>query len=137
MKKELLKDIIGWGVALWAFGYLLGMLLYPIIPTPIIGWVIMPIGIFVTLFILLKKVHEDSLQDYFAIAVGWTLLAITFDYLFLVKIYSAPEEYYKFDVYLYYTLTFILPFVAFWYKKATSNVTKENSLDTHDTQKQI
>lgn len=42
----------------------------------------------------------------------WTLIAIIFDYFFLVKLLKPADGYYKLDVYLYYSLTFILPVVA-------------------------
>jgi hypothetical protein len=34
-----------------------------------------------------------------------------FDYIFLVRFLNATN-YYKFDVYLYYTLTFVLPVIV-------------------------
>lgn len=77
----------------------------------------MPIGTAITLWVLIKKVKADSLQYYLLLAVIWTLLAIVFDYFFLVKVFKPADGYYKLDVYLYYVLTFVLPLVIGWNKK--------------------
>ncbi len=87
------------------------------VPTTILGWIIMPIGTAITLWVLIKKVKADSLQYYLLLAVIWTLLAIVFDYFFLVKVFKPADGYYKLDVYLYYVLTFVLPLVIGWNKK--------------------
>ena len=78
----------------------------------------MPVGIVLTLWVLLKKVKGNSLKYYLLLAVIWTLIAIVFDYFFLVKAFKPADGYYKLDVYLYYALTFILPLFAGWRKKA-------------------
>lgn len=116
-KRYFYKDAFGWGVILWLIGYALGMALFPIVPTSAIGWIIMPIGIVITLWVLLKKVKSGSFQYYFTLAVVWTLIAVIFDYLFLVKALKPADGYYKLDVYLYYVLTFVLPLAVFWGKK--------------------
>lgn len=83
-----------------------------IAPVPVIGWVILPIGTVIALFVLFKKIKSSSLNYYLLIAVLWTLIAITFDYFLLVKLFNPPDGYYKFDVYLYYALTFSLPLIV-------------------------
>jgi len=45
------------------------------------------------------------------------LIAVIFDYLFLVKMFKPTDGYYKLDVYLYYILTFLLPLIVGWRKK--------------------
>lgn len=55
MDKQLLKDALGWGFVLWLIGYALGFVVFFIVPPSVIGWVIMPIGIIITLWVLLKK----------------------------------------------------------------------------------
>jgi len=117
MKKQLLRDALGWGFVLWLIGYGLGMILFSLVPVSIIGWIIMPIGTIITLWVLLKKVKGDSLKYYFLVALVWALIAVVFDYFFLVKAFSPADGYYKLDVYLYYALTFALPLVVGWYKK--------------------
>jgi hypothetical protein len=114
MNKQLLKDSLGWGFALWLIGYILGIALFPIVPPSFLGWVIMPIGIIITLWVLLTRVKGSSLQYYLTLAVVWTMIAVVFDYLFIVKAFKPADGYYKPDVYLYYALTFILPLLIGW-----------------------
>ncbi len=122
MKKQLIKDGLIWGVILWLFGYILGILLFAFVPHSLIGWFIMPFGILVSLFILLKKINGKTLQYFLKIAIIWTLIAIIFDYLFLVLIFKPADGYYKLDVYLYYALMFVLPLLVGW-KKTIINST--------------
>lgn len=117
MNRQILKDTLGWGILLWLIGYVLGIILFMIVPPTILGWIIMPIGTIVTLWVLIKKVKADSFQYYLLMAVIWTLLAVVFDYFFLVKVFKPADGYYKLDVYLYYVLTFILPLIVGWNKK--------------------
>ena len=118
MNGQLLKDTLGWGFLLWLIGYVLGIILFMIVPPSILGWIIMPVGIVITLWVLLKKIKTNSLRYYLLLAIIWTLIAIAFDYFFLVKVFKPAGGYYKLDVYLYYTLTFALPLFVGWRKKA-------------------
>jgi hypothetical protein len=115
--KQLLKDSLGWGFILWLIGYVLGIILFFVFPPSLIGWVIMPIGILITFWILLKKVKGNTFQYYVFLAVAWTLMAVVLDYLFIVKAFKPADGYYKLDVYLYYALTFIIPLTIGWWKK--------------------
>lgn len=117
MNKQLLKDTLGWGILLWLIGYVLGIILFMIMPPSMIGWIIMPLGTIITLWVLIKKVKANSLQYYLMLAIVWTLLAVVFDYFFLVKVFKPADGYYKLDVYLYYILTFVLPLIIGWRKK--------------------
>ncbi|MFA5129989.1 MAG: hypothetical protein WC477_03650 [Patescibacteria group bacterium] len=121
MSKQLLKDALGWGIGLWLIGYVLGFVLFFAVPPGMIGWVIMPIGVLMTLWVLFKKVKGDSIKYYATIAVAWTAIAIVFDYFFLVQMFKPADGYYKLDVYLYYILTFILPLIVGWRKSKSSN----------------
>jgi len=112
---------LGWGFLLWLTGYVLGIILFMIVPPTILGWIIMPIGTIVTIWVLLKKIKGNSLAYYFSLAVIWTLIAIVFDYLFLVKVFKPADGYYKLDVYLYYVLTFVLPLIIGWSKRHKEN----------------
>ena len=116
MNKQLLKDTLGWGFVLWMIGYVLGIILFMIVPSSLLGWIIMPIGTIITLWVLFKKVNGNSLRYYLFLAISWTLIAIIFDYFFLVKAFKPADGYYKLDVYLYYSLTFILPLFVWWRK---------------------
>jgi hypothetical protein len=116
MNRHLLKDTLGWGFVLWFIGYVLGILLFAVLPISVLGWIIMPIGVAITLWVLLKRVNNDSLQYYAIIAMAWTSIAIISDYIFLVKAFKPADGYYKVDVYIYYALTFVLPLLVGWRK---------------------
>jgi uncharacterized protein (DUF433 family) len=116
MMKRLCKDALGWGTILWLIGYVLGMLLFAVVPPALIGWIILPIGTAITLWVLLRKVKGTSFPYYLFLAAAWTLIAAILDYLLIVKALKPADGYYKLDVYLYYILTFVLPIVVGWYK---------------------
>ena len=117
MNKQLLKDGIGWGFVLWLIGYVLGIIFFMVAPPSMVGWIIMPIGTIITLWVLSKKIKGSQLRHYLLISITWTLIAIVFDYFFLVKLFKPADGYYKLDVYLYYALTFVLPLVVGLNKK--------------------
>lgn len=126
MNKQLYKDAFGWGFILWLIGYAFGMMLFPLVPLSMIGWIIMPIGTIITLWVLLKKIKADSFKYYVVIAVVWTLIAVVFDYFFLVKAFKPADGYYKLDVYLYYALILGLPILVGWRKqKSCANISKQ------------
>lgn len=116
MNKQFLKDAFGWGFILWLIGYGLGILFFTLIPPSMIGWIITPIGVAITLWVLFKKIKGDSFGYYARVAAVWVLIAIIFDYLFIVKAFKPEDGYYKLDVYLYYALTLALPLVVGWRK---------------------
>lgn len=116
MNKQLLKDSLGWGLVLWLIGYALGIVLVFVIPTSIVGWIIMPIGVLITLWVLLTRVKGAPFTHFVVIAVVWTMIAILFDYLFIVQAFKPADGYYKLDVYLYYALTLIFPLFIGWRK---------------------
>lgn len=119
MDNKLIKDGLIWGFVLWLTGYILGILLFPFVPNAFIGWVIMPVGISLSLFVLFKKIKSHPMPHYFKIAVIWTVIAVILDYLLLVKLFKPADGYYKADVYLYYLLTFLLPLIVGWLRKET------------------
>lgn len=67
MTKQFLKDALGWGFGLWFIGYVLGIILFAVVPPSMIGWVITPFGIIVTLWVLFKKVKAETSGYY----LGW------------------------------------------------------------------
>ena len=117
VNKQFYKDAFGWGFILWLIGYALGMILFLIAPVYMIGWIIMPIGTVLTLWILFKKVKGNTFRYYALMAFVWGIIAIVFDYFFLVKAFKPIGGYYKLDVYLYYALILLLPLVVGWKKK--------------------
>lgn len=110
------KEIFIWGFVLWLIGYLLGIVLFAFVPQSLLGWTIMPIGVIITLWVLVKKVKVETFRDYVLLAGVWAIIAIVFDYFFLVKVFNPVDGYYKLDVYVYYILTFTLPLVVGWKK---------------------
>lgn len=115
--KSFLKDTFGWGFVLWLFGYILGFVLFFVVSASVLGWVLMPFGVALTLWVLYKKVSIDSFSQRIALSLVWTLLAVGLDYLFIVKALHPTDGYYKLDVYVYYALTFILPLAVGALKK--------------------
>jgi len=108
--RQFYKDTFGWGFILWLIGYILGIILFMFMPSASIGWIIAPFATLFTLWILIKKIKSSSLQYYFVIAIIWTTLAVALDYFLLVKVFNPADGYYKLDVYIYYALTFLLPY---------------------------
>ena len=119
MNKQLIKDTLGWGFLLWLIGYILGIIFFMIVSPSMVGWIIMPIGTIITLWVLWEKIHSRTFQYYILLAIVWTFIAILSDYFFLVKLFKPADGYYKLDVYLYYSLTFILPLLVGWRKNMT------------------
>jgi hypothetical protein len=117
MNRQFYKDALGWGFILWLIGYALGIILFSSVPLSMIGWIILPIGTTITLWVLFRKVTSQAFQYYLFLAVSWTLIAVVFDYFFLVKVFKPTDGYYKLDVYLYYILTFVLPLIVGWRKQ--------------------
>jgi len=110
--KKFIKDAVGWGVGLWFVGWVLGIILFMAVPANLIGWVISPIGILITLWVLIKKIDGPNMAYYLKIAIVWTAIAVVFDYLFLVLLFKPAGGYYKLDVYFYYATTFALPLLV-------------------------
>jgi hypothetical protein len=115
--RQFLKDTIGWGVTLWAIGYILGIIFFFVLPPSMIGWAIMPIGLLITLWVLFRYVNGDTFRYFAIVAVVWTAIAMLLDYIFIVMLLSPADGYYKLDVYLYYLLTFASPLVVGWWKQ--------------------
>ena len=112
MGRFLIRDVLGFGLGLWLFGYLVGVVLFAFVPPAQIGWWVTPFGLAATLLTLWKWVDVASLGSGAALGLGWVAVAMSGDRLFIVKLLRPPDGYYKFDVYLYYVLTFALPIAA-------------------------
>ena len=116
-----MKSTFSWGFVLWLIGYVLGIVLIAFVPVAMLGWVIMPIGAAITIWVVLKKIERDSFTCYIGLAVIWTLMAAVLDYIFIVKAFKPADGYYKPDVYLYYALTLIIPIAVGYYKMKGAN----------------
>lgn len=116
-KRQIFSNTICWGFILWLFGYAFGFVFFPFVPKETIGWYILPFGVSFTLWVLFNKIKRDKFGCYFGLGLIWVLIAVSFDYLFIVKLLNS-SDYYKTDVYTYYLLTFILPIIVGVYKKS-------------------
>lgn len=112
MNTRFMKD------ALWVIGYALGIVLFALVPVSVIGWIITPFGMAITLWVAFKKVKGDTLRYFVLVGLVWLLIAIVGDYVFIVKAFKPADGYYKLDVYLYYALTLAIPLVAGWRRDA-------------------
>ena len=119
MSNVFVRDMLGWGLLLWLFGYLLGFAFCGFVTPAFIGWYVMPLGIAATCFILWKRVRIASMSNAVLLGVGWSVIAIVCDYFFIVKLLNPPDGYYKLYVYVYYILTFALPVTATWLRRQT------------------
>lgn len=119
MSSGFVRMALLWGAFLWLVGYVLGILFFSLLPSAYIGWVIMPIGILITLWVLVTKIRLSSLQQYLFLGIVWVAIAILGDYFFIVKLFHPENGYYDLDVYLYYLLTLLLPLlVGVWKTKS-------------------
>jgi len=122
MLKTIIKDTVGFGLLLWIVGYVLGIVLFFLVPSSQIGWYILPIGLVFSLWILFRKIRRVALGYSMLIAVIWTLIAVVLDYFFIFLALHPVDGYYKLDVYLYYLLTFCIPFFVFLAKKLNRHI---------------
>lgn len=114
-KMKTFLNTVFWGFVLWLFGYILGFVFFFLVPKNILGWCVMPFGIAITLWALLRKIKREEFGCYFGLGLIWTVMAVVLDYIFIVKMLKSAD-YYKADVYVYYALTFLLPLTVGWYK---------------------
>lgn len=122
MTKKLLIDGLGWGVGLWVFGYVLGFIFFALVPVAYIGWFITPIATAVTVYVIWYYLRGSSLWYYFGVGVVWTIVAVVLDYLFIVLLLAPADGYYKFDVFLYYSLTLTLPAIVCFIRGRVLNI---------------
>jgi hypothetical protein len=108
--KQWIKDTAGLGTALWLMGYLASLVLFFSPYAGIMGWILLVIFTPVTLVIVwwwFSRRELLPLQYYVKVGVAWVLIAVVLDYLFIVLMFQAA--YYGTDVFLYYTVTFLIP----------------------------
>jgi hypothetical protein len=107
--KKKFIDTVGTGAVLWAIGYALGMVLFAFVHVAIIGWIIIPIMVPITAYASFWRLKTaKSISYILVVATAWTVVAVAFDYAFLVSAFNV-QNYYDFDVMIYYALTFLLP----------------------------
>ena len=112
MSTSLAKELFGWGFLLWLVGYLLGIVLIAFVPSSAIGWLILPIGVCLTWWVLTRRIPRRRPAHYVLIGIVWMAIAIVLDYFLIVRAFHPADGYYKLDVYVYYLLTLGLPIVV-------------------------
>lgn len=117
MNRFYVRDVLGWGFLLWLIGYILGFAFFVIVPTQQIGWFVMPVGIAITMWVLRKKIKLTSMKKALMLGVGWSIIAIVCDFLFMVLPMSLATSYYKLDVFIYYIVTCALPMIVLKWKR--------------------
>jgi hypothetical protein len=113
---EKLKSTFVWGFILWLVGYLAGVALFFVIPKDYIGWVITPLAVLLTVWVLIKKIKRPEYKCYFGLGLIWTAMAVVLDFIFMVLLLNTGKSYYKPDVFIYYILTFSLPLIVGYWK---------------------
>jgi hypothetical protein len=115
LTKKMLVDAPLLGFLVWLMGYLAGMVLYFLVPADALGWVLFAMFTPITILICYRRFSKRSEKhSYYALVAGvWLVMAIVFDYVFLVSLLNA-QSYYKLDVYVYYASTFLIPFLVGW-----------------------
>jgi hypothetical protein len=113
-KAKIINSLL-WGLGLWLIGYLAGIVLFFIVPKDYIGWVLTPLATLFTLWVLFKKIKRPEFTCYIGLGFVWTIMAVVLDYIFMVSLLKTGNSYYKLDVFLYYSLTLLLPIaVGYW-----------------------
>ena len=107
-----MTDYVFLGIAIWLLGYFASIALYFVVPADFLGWILFAIFTPVTAFICFLRFNKrkESLAYYQLLALTWVVIALVFDYLFIVKLLGAIG-YYKIDVVVYYVFTFLIPLV--------------------------
>jgi hypothetical protein len=109
--EQLLRDTLGMGVLLWLAGYLVSMAVYfSPLSYAIWGRVVLVLYIPAAAWVAWRYFtgREDPLLYYAGVGIAWSLIAVMLDYPFIVLRFGA-SEYYTPDVYLYYTVMFLVP----------------------------
>jgi hypothetical protein len=108
--QQWIKDTAGLGTGLWLIGYLASLVLFFTPYAGTMGWILLVIFTPVTIAVTwwwFRQRKGLSLQYYAKVGIAWVLIAIVFDYLFIVQLFQAT--YYEADVFVYYALTFLIP----------------------------
>lgn len=112
-KSSLITDTVGLGLLLWFIGWCASLVLFLFVPADLLGWILFviftPLTIGITVLWFRKRALP--LTYYLTVALVWTFIAILFDYLFIVKLFSV-SGYYHPTVILYYAETFLIPMLT-------------------------
>jgi len=108
--KRKLTDTLGLGFGLWLLGFALGMMLFPFVAVAVMGRYIIAVMLPVTLYAAYKRFAglKETTGYYLLVGISWLLIAVVFDYVFLVKAFQAPN-FYDTDIMVAYALSFLVP----------------------------
>jgi uncharacterized membrane protein SirB2 len=108
--KTRLIDTIGLGFLIWLIGYIASILLWGFVSHDILGWILFVVFTPLMAYLPYRRFRSrnETAGYYFLVALVWLLIAVVFDYLFIVKLFDA-KDYYKLDIFVYYTVTFLAP----------------------------
>ena len=108
--KQILKDTVMLGAALWLIGYIASLVLFFSPFHEVMGWILLivltPVTIIIA-YLWFRKRERLPVQYFAKVGVAWLLIAVVLDYLFIVLLFQAI--YYGADVFVYYALTFLIP----------------------------
>jgi hypothetical protein len=108
--QQWIKDTAVLGTGLWLMGYLASLVLFFTPFAGIMGWILLiiftPVTIAVT-WLWFRQRKGLSLEYYAKVGIVWVLIAVVFDYMFIVLLFQTT--YYEADVFVYYALTFLIP----------------------------
>jgi hypothetical protein len=110
--RQWFNDTLGLGFLLWFIGYIASIILFFLVPSDVIGWILFVLFTPVLIAITVTRFRNRSLHlgYYVIIAVIWTGIAIAADFLFIVLLFN-PDNYYHASVLLYYLETFLAPVI--------------------------
>lgn len=113
--KTKLVDALGLGICFWLMGYVVSLILFFILPSSILGWVLLVIFTPICLYLSYLRFRKrgEGITYYLIIGVVWAIIAMILDYIFIVVAFHS-QGYYKLDVFVYYATTFIIPLLIGW-----------------------
>jgi hypothetical protein len=103
---------IGLGLLIWLIGYIASIVLWGAVSPDMLGWVLFVVFLPLMIYIPYSRFRnrKETVGYYLLMASVWVLIAVVLDYLFIVQMFNS-QSYYKLDVYVYYAITFIAPFL--------------------------
>ena len=106
-------DTPGLGFFLWFLGYIASIILYFLVPSDIIGWILSVMFTPLIILVTLVRFRKRSLpfRYYAIVSVTWTGIAVVFDFMFIVLLFN-PDNYYHLSVFVYYFVTLLVPLIV-------------------------
>ena len=107
--QQWIRDAATLGTFFWLIGYLTSLALFFSPYAAQMGWILIafftPVTIAITWWWFRNR--DLPLPYYAKTGLAWVAIAVVLDYLFIVVLFTAT--YYGIDVFVYYTLTFLIP----------------------------